>query len=231
MVVLNYIFLLLFTLLTYVAMLWLFRKSKIALLHPLITSSLLIIVMLTTFGYSYEEFSRATQVINFMLGPSVVAIGFVLYKQLEQLKAHMASIITSIVVGSLVGIVSVMAIMELFDAPVSVTASIVPKSVTTPIAIQIAERSGGITSLTAVVVILTGIFGSIVAPFIFRSLKITDAVARGLSMGASAHGLGTAKAIELGAVEGALSGLAIGLMGLATTLLVPIVEWIIRFIL
>lgn len=227
MVVFNYIFLLVFTLLTYIVMLWLFKKSRIPLLHPIITSSMLIILMLTTVGYSYEEFKQATEVINFMLGPSVVALGYALYKQIEQLKAHFASILTSIVVGAIVGIVSVIAIMRLFDAPTSIIASIAPKSVTTPIAIQISERSGGIISLTAVAVILTGIFGSIVAPFVLRKLKVTDAIAKGLAMGSAAHGIGTAKAIELGAVEGAMSGLAIGLMGLATTLFVPVIEWII----
>ncbi|CDN30309.1 LrgA-associated membrane protein LrgB [Mucinivorans hirudinis] len=220
------IFIFIFTLLAYLGSLWLFRKSSFPLLHPLITSSALIIVMLNVMGYSYEEFKKATQVINFLLGPSVVALGWALYKQIETLKANLASILASITVGSLVGIVSVMGVLRLFGVPLSIEASLLPKSVTTPIAIQIAERSGGIVSLTAVIVILTGIFGGIVAPFVFRKIGITDSIAKGLALGTAAHGVGTARAMEMGAVEGALSGLAIGVAGLVTTLLVPLVELI-----
>lgn len=222
------VFLFVFTLVVYFASLWLFRKTRITLFHPLITSSAVIIVMMTMLNISYERYSTATWLINFLLGPSVVALGWALFKQIEHLKAHYASIMTSVVIGSSVGILSVVGIMRIFGAPHAIEASLVPKSVTTPIAILITERSGGIMSLTAVIVILTGIIGSIVAPVIFRKLKITDAIARGLAMGTAAHGVGTARAMELGAVEGAISGLAIGLMGLVTTLLVPIIEWLLQ---
>lgn len=226
-VVAQYILLFVFTVVAYVISVWLYRRSHLALLHPLISSSVMIIVLLVVLRLPYETFREATAPIDFMLGPSVVALGWALYNQIEHLKAHYASILTSVVVGSLVGILSVVGVMRLFGTSAAVEASIVPKSVTTPIAIQIAERSGGVLSLTAVIVILTGIFGSIVAPYILRRLRVTDAVARGLAMGSAAHGVGTARAMELGAVEGAISGLAIGLMGLATTLLVPLVSWVI----
>lgn len=221
------VFLFLFTLVVYFVSLWLYHKSRISLLHPLITSAAVIILTLYVLGISYEEFSRATWVINFLLGPSVVALGWALYRQIEHLRAHYASILTSVIIGSLVGIVSVIGIMRLFGASFAVEASVVPKSVTTPIAMQIAERSGGIMSLTAVVVIITGILGSIIAPFILRKLGVSDAIARGLAMGTAAHGVGTARAMEMGAIEGAISGLAIGLMGLVTTLLVPLVRMVL----
>lgn len=221
--IVQYIFLLIFTLLIYAGSLWLYNRFKISFLHPLITSAAVIIVLLSLFDVQYEKYEKSTEIISFMLAPSVVALGWALYKQIELLKVHYASILISVVVGSLVGILSVLGIMRLLGASLQVEMSIVPKSVTTPIAILITERAGGITSLTAVVVIITGVLGSLVAPVLLRRLGVSDAIARGLAIGSSAHGLGTARAMELGAVEGAISGLAIGLVGVATTLLVPLV--------
>ena len=105
--------------------------------------------------------------------------------------------------------------------------SLAPKSVTTPIAMSIAERSGGIPSIAAVVVIVVGIFGGIVGPFILEKLGIQSRIAKGLALGAAAHGLGTARAMEIGTIEGAISGLAIGVMGIMTAVLVPVIEWIL----
>lgn len=230
MVVGKQIFIVVFTIMAYFVSLWLFRKSRLVILHPLITSSIIVILMLYVMDYDYEFFREATFPIDFLLGPSVVALGWALYTQIEHLKAHYISILTSVIIGSLVSIVSVIGIIQLFDAPLSIQASIVPKSVTTPIAIQISEKSGGVASLTAVIVILTGIFGSIIAPPLLRRIGVTDAIARGLALGSAAHGVGTARALELGAIEGAVSGLAIGLMGLVTTLLVPLVEWVLSLL-
>ncbi|MDE5945494.1 MAG: LrgB family protein, partial [Rikenella sp.] len=212
----SQIFLLTFTIGVYVLSLWLFRRTRVGLLHPLLTSAAVIIVFLLVTGISYEHYHNATALIDFMLGPSVVALGYALYRQVEQLRANAVSIVTSVVVGSVVGIVSVVLIIRLFGAGRAIEASLVPKSVTTPIAMSIAERSGGIGSLTAIVVVFTGIFGSIVGPFVLRKLKITSRIAKGLALGSAAHGVGTARAMEMGAVEGAVSGLAIGLMGLIT---------------
>lgn len=211
-----------FTLIAYGSAIWLYRKSRLAILHPLITSAGAIIILLYGFGIQYEQYATANQAINFMLGPSVVALGYALYTQIDHLKANLVSILTSVLVGSVVGIASVWGILRLFEAPGAVEASLLAKAVTTPIAIQISERAGGIPSLTAVIVIMTGILGSVIAPSILRRLGVTSAIARGLALGCSSHGVGTAKAMELGALEGAISGLAIGLMGLMTALLVSI---------
>lgn len=220
----SQIFLLTFTIGIYVLSLWLFKRTRVGLLHPLITSAAVIIVFLLATGISYEQYHDATALIDFLLGPSVVALGYALYRQVGHLKANAVSIVTAVVVGSVVGIVSVIVIIRLFGAGPAIEASLVPKSVTTPIAMSISERAGGIGSLTAIVVILTGIFGSIVGPFVLRKLKIHSKVAKGLALGSAAHGVGTAKAMEMGAVEGAVSGLAIGLMGLITALLAPLIE-------
>ena len=119
---------------------------------------------------------------------------------------------------------SVIFIARYFGADHALVASLEPKSVTTPIAMSIAERSGGIPAIAAVVVIVVGIFGGLVGPFILERLGIKSRIARGLALGSAAHGLGTAKAMELGAVEGAISGLAIGVMGIMTAILVPVIE-------
>ena len=220
----SQIFLLTFTIGIYVLSLWLFKRTRVGLLHPLITSAAVIIVFLLATGISYEQYHDATALIDFLLGPSVVALGYALYRQVEHLRANAVSIVTAVVVGSVVGIVSVIVIIRLFGAGPAIEASLVPKSVTTPIAMSISERAGGIGSLTAIVVILTGIFGSVVGPFVLRKLKIHSKIAKGLALGSAAHGVGTAKAMEMGAVEGAVSGLAIGLMGLITALLAPLIE-------
>ncbi|WP_029904738.1 LrgB family protein [Prevotella sp. 10(H)] len=201
---------------------WVFKKTKLGLLHPLIISLVIIIIFLKVSGVSYQTFEEGSRFVSFMLGPSVVALGYILYEQLAYLKGNVVSILTSIFMGSVVGILSVVILARLTGADEILIHSLEPKSVTTPIAMSIAEQSGGNVSLTAVIVLFCGIFGSIVGPPILRLLGIKSSVAKGLAMGASAHGVGTAKAMEMGVIEGALSGLAIGLMGVMTALLIPI---------
>ena len=205
---------------TYLVALGLYKKTKISLLHPLITSILVIILVLNAFDIPYESFRRGSHLIHFLLGPSVVALVYVLFEQIKYLKGNVVSILTSVFVGAIVGIVSVIIIGKVMGADDALIATLQPKSVTTPIAMGIAEKSGGIPSLTAVIVVAVGIFGSIVGPF-------ESHIAKGLALGASSHGVGTAAAIQIGAIEGALSGLAIGLMGIMTAVLVPVISALI----
>ena len=212
---------------TYIAATLLYQKTKIKILHPLLTSIFVIIVILNILGIEYDSFKQGTHLVHFMLGPSVVALGYVLYDQMQYLKGNVVSIVTSVFVGALVGIISVILIGKLMGADQSLIATLQPKSVTTPIAMGIAEKNGGIPSLTAVIVVAVGIFGSIIGPMVMKVLGIESKIAKGLALGASSHGVGTATAIQLGAVEGALSGLAIGLMGIMTAILVPVISYII----
>ena len=212
---------------TYLAALALYKKTRISLLNPLLTSIFVIILVLKTMGIEYESFQKGSHLIHFMLGPSVVALGFVLYDQIQYLKGNVISILTSVFVGAIIGIVSVIVIGDLMGADQALIASLQPKSVTTPIAMGIAEKAGGIPSLTAVIVVAVGIFGSIVGPFVMKVLGIESRIAKGLALGASSHGLGTSVAVQIGAIEGALSGLAIGLMGIMTAILVPVISFII----
>lgn len=212
---------------TYIAATLLYKKTHLSLLHPLLTSIFVIIVILEMLDIEYESFQQGSHLIHFMLGPSVVALGYVLFEQMKYLKGNVVSILTSVFVGAIVGIISVIVIGKLMGADQSLIATLQPKSVTTPIAMGISEKNGGIPSLTAVIVVAVGIFGSIVGPAVMKVLGIESRIAKGLALGASSHGVGTAAAIQLGAVEGALSGLAIGLMGIMTAILVPVISYLL----
>ena len=214
---------------TYLAATALHKKTRIRLLHPLLTSIFVIIATLQILSIPYETFRQSSRLIHFMLGPSVVALGYVLYDQIQYLKGNVVSILTSLLIGATVGIVSVIFIGKLMGADQALIATLEPKSVTTPIAMGIAEKAGGIPSLTAVIVVAVGIFGSIVGPIVLNALGIHSRIAKGLALGASSHGIGTATAIQLGAIEGALSGLAIGLMGIMTAILIPIIQVICAY--
>lgn len=203
---------------------WVFKKTRIGIFHPMIISIAIIIAFLKITDMPYQTFEQGSQFVSFLLGPSVVALGYILYEQLAYLKGNVVSILTSVFIGSLVGIMSVILLAKLTGADQMLIHSLEPKSVTTPIAMSIAEQSGGNVSLTAVIVLSCGIFGSITGPPILRFLGIQSSIAKGLAMGASAHGVGTAKAMEMGVIEGALSGLAIGLMGVMTALLIPVIH-------
>ena len=212
---------------TYIAATILYKKTHLSVLHPLLTSIFVIIVILEFLDIEYASFQQGSHLIHFMLGPSVVALGYVLFEQMKYLKGNVVSILTSVFVGAIVGIISVIVIGKLMGADQSLIATLQPKSVTTPIAMGISEKNGGIPSLTAVIVVAVGIFGSIVGPAVMKVLGIESRIAKGLALGASSHGVGTAAAIQLGAIEGALSGLAIGLMGIMTAILVPVISYLL----
>ncbi|PXV63188.1 putative murein hydrolase (TIGR00659 family) [Dysgonomonas alginatilytica] len=206
---------------------WVFKKTRVAILHPLIISIAIIILFLNITKMDYETFQRGGQFVSFLLGPSVVALGYILYQQMSYLKGNVVSILTSIFVGSVTGIVSVILLAKITGADDALVMTLEPKSVTTAIAMNISAQSGGIPSLTAVIVLFCGIFGGIIGPFVLRILGIKSSIAKGLAMGASAHSVGTVKAMEMGVIEGAISGLAIGLMGVMTALLIPFIHQII----
>ncbi len=209
---------------TYLLGVKLYKRFKLAILQPILISMLIIIPFLNLSGIEYQTFAKDTRILNFMLGPSVVALGYVLFEQFEYVKGNILSMLVAVFVGAVVGIGSILLIAKLMGADKIMTISMAPKSVTMPIALSITEKSGGVPALTAAFVILCGLFGGLVAPFILRKIGVSSKVAKGLAIGSSAHALGTVKAIEMGAVEGAISGLAIGLMGIVTSLLIPMVK-------
>ena len=177
-----------------------YRRVRFPLLHPVLFTIIELIVVLMALHIPYSTFQQGSRMIHFMLGPSVLAI----------------------TVGAVIGIASIVGIGHLLGVKQALIASLAPKSVTTPIAMELAGNNGGIPGLTAVIVVCAGILGSIIGPPIMKLMKIKSPVAKGLALGASSHGIGTAAAIQMGAIEGALSGLAIGIMGLITSILLPL---------
>ena len=215
---------LLLTLASYLLGVFIQRKSGISVLHPFITALVVIIGTILIFKIPYSEYRAGNRLLDFLLGPSVVALSLRLYDNLDIVKKNLAAILSAVVVGSVVGIAGVWGIGALIHASPELILSMEAKSVTVPIAMDVSGIAGGITSLTAISVVFTGVTGAVLGPSLLKALRITDPVARGVAMGSSAHGIGTGRAIELGAVEGAVSGLCIVLMGVVTSVLVPLLN-------
>jgi putative effector of murein hydrolase len=157
------------------------------------------------------------------LGPSTVVLAVPLYKQLDLLKKNAKAILTGIFVGSAIGIISIIGISYLVGLNASVIKSLVPKSVTTPIGISISSQLGGVVPITVLAIIITGIVGAVFGPTICKIFRIKDKVAVGVSIGTASHAVGTSKALELGEVEGAMSSLSIGIAGIMTVIIAPLV--------
>lgn len=202
----------------------LYRRVHTPLLHPVLLTFIAVIVFLRCTGIDYPRYQEATSILNFVLGMSVVALGYLMYEQIDQLRGRLIPVIISTLACCVVGVLSVVYIAMAFGAERAIVNSLAPKSVTVPIAVSVAGPLGGIATVTSVVVFCVGIFGSIFGEWILRRCGVTDPQSRGFALGSAAHGIGTARAIEIGAVEGALSGLAMALMGLATALLTPLME-------
>ncbi|MDO5570440.1 MAG: LrgB family protein [Bacteroidales bacterium] len=207
---------------------YIYKKTKFALFHPCIIAMAVIISFLLVFDISYETFSKGSRIIHFLLGPAVVALGVVLYEQTEYLKQNIVSMFTAITIGSFIGVGSVIAIGKIMGVDAQLIFSLEPKSVTTPIAISLSNANGGLPAVTAVTVVVCGIIGAVFGPKLLELIGIDSSVAKGLSLGAASHGLGTARAMEIGAVEGAISGLSIGLMGAMTSFAIPVIHYIIN---
>lgn len=200
------------------------RRTRIVLLHPTLLAFVAVMAVLNIFGIEYETYREATGILDFALGMSVVSLGYLLYEQSDKIKGRLLPVAVSTVVGCLTGILSVVYIALTFGAEREIVTSIAPKSVTVPIAVAVSEPLGGIVAVTSVVVFCVGIFGSLFGNWILSRCGIKDKMAKGFALGSASHGIGTARAIELGAIEGAMSGLAMALMGIATALILPLVE-------
>ena len=203
-----------------------YTKTKIALLHPLITTIACIVPILYVLEIDYATYFEKTRMIDFMLGPCIVALGYAMHKQIDYIKGNVIAILCAILVGSLVGIVSITIMGVCLDASPEMIVTLEPKSVTTPIALRLSEQYGGNPTLTILVVVIVGISGSIIAPAFLRLIGIKKKMSIGLGTGSCAHGIGTARAMQIGKVEGAASSLAMGIMGLFTSLLMPLIDWL-----
>ncbi|MGO9546565.1 MAG: LrgB family protein [Rhodomicrobium sp.] len=211
------------TLVAYSAGYALYRRMRFSpLFNPVPIAVALIVAILLATKTSYQTYFQGAQFVHFLLGPATVALAVPLYRQVERVRRSGFAIFASIVTGSLTASGSAIAIVWLLGGSRDSIISIAPKSVTAPVAMGIAEQLGGLPSLAAVLVMFTGIFGAMVGPALLNRLGIKDMAARGLAMGVAAHGLGTARALQVNEVAGAFAGLAMGLNAMATSVLLPV---------
>lgn len=219
----NELFLIALTFSVFVVSKLIQRRTGLTLLNPILLSIIVLIVILSLAGIDYEAYSNGGRYIDFWLKPAVVALGVPLYRQLENIRRQMLPLLFAELAGCVVGIVSVVLLAELFGATKEVVISLAPKAVTTPIAMEISSAMGGIPSLTAAVVVCTGIFGGMAGFRMVKMSRITSPIAGGLSIGTASHAVGTASAMERGERYGAFSSLGLTLNGLMTALLSPFV--------
>ena len=197
------------------------KRTGWVLLNPILLTMFTVILFLKLTGISYETYQEGGKLIEFWLKPAIVALGVPLYLQLEMIKKQWLPILLSQLVGCLVGLVSVILIAKGLGASPEVICSLAPKSVTTPIAMEVSEATGGIPSLSAAVVILVGLFGAVLGFKVMDFGHIKSPIAQGLSMGTASHAIGTSAAMEVGKKYGAYASLGLTLNGILTALLTP----------
>jgi predicted murein hydrolase (TIGR00659 family) len=204
------------------------RVNMNPLANPVLIAVLIVLVLLLGTGTTYGTYFEGAQFVHFLLGPATVALAIPLYRQLEQIRRSALALMVSLISGSLTAALSAIIMVKLLGGAQVTLISIAPKSVTAPVAMGISQQLGGLPSLTAVLVILTGILGAMLGPPLMTRLGIVDWAARGLAMGTASHGIGTARALQVDEVAGAFSGLAMGLNALATAILLPLL-WKLLF--
>lgn len=198
-------------------------------LNPILITIAALIALLQLTGISYETYEQGGQYIEFWLKPAIVALGVPLYQNLGQIRRQLLPILMSQLVGCLVGLVSVSLIASAMGASHEVIVSLAPKSVTTPIAMEVCKTSGGIPSLTAAIVVIVGLFGAIFGFKILEVWHVRNPFSQGISMGTAAHAVGTSRAMEKGETYGAYSSLGLILNGVLTALLTPFVLKLLGF--
>jgi len=199
-----------------------YRRVGSVWANPVLVAIVSIILLLKGSGIEYRDYAHGGDILLFLLGPSVVALAVPLYQRREEVWRRKRPILIGIFAGSLASILSACGLAWMLGGSREVILSLAPKSVTTPIAISIVEKIGGVAPLTAALVVLTGCLGAVCGPEFCRRIGITSPIATGLAMGTSAHGIGTARMFEIDRLAGAVAGLAIGLNGLMTTFLLPL---------
>lgn len=212
------------TLAAYLSGRWLFRRSgNFPLLNPVLIAVVSLVALLTLTGVGYHTYFEGAQFVHFLLGPATVALAVPLYRQFEKVRQSALSLGGALLAGSLTAVATALLIGWATGASREVLVSLAPKSVTTPIAMGISELTGGLPSLTAVLVILTGILGASVGTTVLKLIGVADPKATGFALGLASHGMGTARALELGEIQGAFAGLAMGLNGLLTAIALPLI--------
>lgn len=207
---------------------WLKKKTGWAILNPLLVSVIVVIGILLLFRIDYTAYNYSAKYISYLVTPATVCLAIPLYKQLEVLKQNLAAVMIAIMSGVAASTATILLLSLAFGLEHVHYVTLLPKSITTAIGMGVSEEAGGIVTITVVSIIITGITGNIFADTVFKLIKISHPIARGLALGTSAHAIGTARALELGELEGAMSSLAIAVSGLLTVVVVPLVSGLIQ---
>lgn len=195
------------------------NKTKKAVVNPLLISIVLVIVFLLAFDIDYESYNQSAKYLSYPLTPATVSLAIPLYQQLELLKKNVTAIILGISAGVLTSLISVLAMSIVFGLNHAEYVTLLPKSITSAIGMGLSEELGGYATITIAVIIVTGIFGNMIAEFACKLFRIKHPISKGLAIGTSSHAMGTTKALELGQIEGAMSSLSIVVAGLMTVVL------------
>lgn len=214
------------TVIIYLLMSRLYAYFKYPILMPLLTTSLIIIGILLLFNIPYETYMIGGNLIKQLLGPAIVALAYPLYSQRHTLLKYISPILGGVVVGSIVGIVSGISLAKLFSLSKPLILSMVSKSITTPVAIQITADIGGIPSLTVIFVLIAGFTGMLLGPMIFKWFNIQSLLGKGISFGSGSHVIGTSKAIEYGELTASMSSVSMILSAVIGSIIAPIFVWL-----
>ena len=206
------------SLLTYEFGLWFKKKVKIAIFNPLLISVIAVMVFLVVFHIDYADYQEGAKYISYLLTPATVCLAVPLYEQISLLKKNLKAVMLGILSGVLASLVGVLLMAKLFGLSHEEYVTLLPKSITTAIGMGVSEELGGIVTITVAVIIITGILGNMIGETVCKIFHIEEPVAKGLALGTASHAIGTAKAMEIGEVEGAMSSLAIAVAGLLTVI-------------
>lgn len=201
---------------SYVLGLWLKRKTNSPLANPLLISIILVIAFLLITGMSYKSYKESCSMISYLLTPATVCLAVPLYEQFEQLKQNYKAVLSGIIAGTLTSLCCILLMAITLGISHQAYVSLLPKSITTPIGIGVSGELGGFVPVTVVSIVITGVLGNVIAEQFLKLLRIDNPIAKGIAIGTSSHAAGTAKALEMGEIEGAMSGLAIVVAGLIT---------------
>ena len=194
------------------------RKFKSPILNPLLISIILVIVVLVVCKVDYQSYNLSAKYLSYLLTPATVCLAVPLYEQLELLKNNVKAIMAGLISGVLTSLISILALAAVFGFSHEEYVTLLPKSITTAIGMGVSEELGGIVTITVAVIIVTGILGNVIGEHVFRIFRIDEPIAKGVALGSASHAIGTAKAMELGEIEGAMSSLSIAVAGLLTVL-------------
>lgn len=198
------------------------KKFKSALFNPLLIAILFVITVLLVLDIDYETYNEGAKYLGYFLTPATVCLAVPLYEHFGALKRNVWAVLAGILSGALTSMVCVLAMSVILKLSHKEYVTLLPKSITTAIGIGVSEELGGIVTITVAVIIITGVLGNIMADFVCKTFRIKDSVAKGIALGSASHAIGTARAIEMGEVEGAMSGLSIAVSGLVTVFLAPV---------